>query len=121
MVVTGGVGVSGALYVGGEVVAFAASDIRLKENISKIEGSLEKLSQISGYQHYWNKIAQEMHPERTMLDVGVIAQEVQKILPSAVIERDDGYLAVNYDKIIPLLIESIKALKEEIEGIKREI
>ena len=121
LVVTGGVGVSGALYVGGEVVAFAASDIRLKENISKIEGSLEKLSQISGYQHYWNKIAQEMHPERTMLDVGVIAQEVQKILPSAVIERDDGYLAVNYDKIIPLLIESIKALKEEIEGIKREI
>jgi hypothetical protein len=52
--------------------------------------------------------------------VGVVAQEVQKILPSAVVEREDGYLAVNYDKLIPLLIESVKTLKEEVDMIKRE-
>jgi hypothetical protein len=120
LIVTGGVGISGALYVGADVVAYASSDIRLKENISKIDSSLEKLMKISGYQYYWNKIAQEMHPERTMLDVGVVAQEVQEVLPSAVVERDDGYLAVNYDKIIPLLIESIKTLKKELDMIKRE-
>lgn len=121
LVVTGGVGVSGAIYAGSDVVAHASSDIRLKEDISKIDDSLEKLSKINGYEYFWNKTAQEMFPERTMRDVGVIAQEVQQVLPSAVVERADGYLAVNYDKIIPLLIESIKTLKEEIEGMKREI
>jgi hypothetical protein len=120
LIVTGGVGISRALYVGADVVAYASSDSRLKENISKIDNSLEKLLKLSGYQYHWNTIAQEMYPERTMLDVGVIAQEVQEVLPSAVVERADGYLAVNYDKIIPLLIESIKALKEEIEDMKRE-
>ena len=120
LTVTGGVGVSGALYVGGEIVAYAASDIKLKENLSKIENSLEKLFKISGYEYHWNKIAQEMYPERTMLDVGVIAQEVKEIIPSAVVQREDGYLAVKYEKLIPLLIEAVKALKAEIEDMKRE-
>ena len=119
LTVTGGVGVTGAMYVGGEIVAYAASDIKLKENISKIDNSLEKLLKISGYQYHWNKIAQEMYPERTTLDVGVLAQEVKEIVPSAVVEREDGYLAVKYEKLIPLLIEAVKALKVEIEDMKR--
>lgn len=118
LVVTGGIGVSGAIYAGSDIVAYAASDIRLKENLSKIDNSLEKLLKISGYQYYWNKIAQEMHPERTMLDVGVLAHEIKEVLPSAVVKRADGYLAVNYDKLIPLLIESVKTLKEEVDRIK---
>jgi hypothetical protein len=120
LVVSGGVGVAGAIYAGSDVAAHASSDIRLKEDISQIDNSLEKLSKISGYEYFWNKTAQEMFPERTMRDVGVIAQEVREVLPSAVVERADGYLAVNYDKIIPLLIESIKTLKEELDMIKRE-
>jgi hypothetical protein len=120
LVVTGGVGISGALYVGADIYSYASSDIRLKENLSKIDNSLEKLLKISGYEYHWNKIAQEMYPERTMLDVGVIAQEVKEIVPSAVVEREDGYLAVRYDKLIPLLIEAVKALKAEIEDMKRE-
>lgn len=119
LIVTGGAGISGALYVGADIYSYASSDIRLKENLSKIDNSLEKLLQISGYQYHWNKIAQEMYPERTTLDVGVIAQEVKEVIPSAVVERDDGYLAVKYDKIIPLLIEAVKALKEEIDNMKR--
>lgn len=119
LTVTGGVGVTGAMYVGGEIVAYAASDIKLKENISKIDNSLEKLLKISGYQYHWNKIAQEMYPERTTLDVGVLAQEVKEIIPSAVVQREDGYLAVKYEKLIPLLIEAVKALKAEIEDMKR--
>ena len=120
LVVTGGVGISGALYVGADIYSYASSDARLKENLSKIDNSLEKLLKISGYQYHWNKIAQEMYPERTMLDVGVIAQEVKEIVPSAVVERDDGYLAVRYDKLIPLLIEAVKSLKAEIEDMKRD-
>lgn len=119
LIVTGGAGISGSLYVGGDIYSFAASDIRLKENLSKIDNSLEKLLKISGYQYRWNKIAQEMYPERTMQDVGVIAQEVKDIVPSAVAEREDGYLAVRYDKLIPLLIEAVKSLKAEIEDMKR--
>jgi hypothetical protein len=119
LVVTGGVGISGALYVGADIYSYASSDIRLKENLSKIDNSLEKLLKISGYEYHWNKIAQEMYPERTMQDVGVIAQEVKEVVPSAVVEREDGYLAVRYDKLIPLLIEAVKALKEEIEDMKR--
>lgn len=119
LIVTGGAGISGSLYVGGDIYSFAASDIRLKENLSKIDNSLEKLLKISGYQYRWNKIAQEMYPERTMQDVGVIAQEVKDIVPSAVVEREDGYLAVRYDKLIPLLIEAVKSLKAEIEDMKR--
>lgn len=119
LIVTGGVGVSGAIYAGADVVAYASSDIRLKENVTKISNSLEKVLNIAGYEYYWNDIAREMYPDRTTLDTGVIAQEIQKVLPSAVVERADGYLAVNYDKIIPLLIESIKTLKEELDIIKR--
>ena len=50
----------------------------------------------------------------------MIAQEIQEVLPEVDKERDNGYLAVNYEKIVPLLIESIKELKEEINDIKKK-
>jgi hypothetical protein len=118
LVVTGGIGLSGAIYAGADIIAYASSDKRLKENISVIDNSLEKLTKLSGYEYHWNSIAQEMYPDRTERDVGVIAQEVQEVLPSAVVEREDGYLAISYDRLIPLLIESIKTLKQEIDTIK---
>lgn len=118
LVVTGGVGVSGAIYAGADILAYASSDKRLKEDIVTIDNSLEKITKITGYEYNWNSIAQEMYPERTERDVGVIAQEVQEVLPSAVVEREDGYLAISYDKLIPLLIESIKTLKQEIDTLK---
>ena len=51
-------------------------------------------------------------------DVGIIAQEVQKVLPEAVGERADGTLGVRYELLVPLLVESIKELKEEIQSLK---
>ena len=51
-------------------------------------------------------------------DIGVIAQELQEILPEAVAEKTDGYLGVRYEKIIPLLIQSIKELQLEIKELK---
>ena len=50
--------------------------------------------------------------------VGISAQAVQEVLPEAVFEKDDGYLGVAYDKLIPLLVESIKELKSEVEELK---
>jgi hypothetical protein len=118
VVVTGGVGISGELYVGNDITAWASSDSRLKDNIVNIENALEKISKIGGYDYVWNDKALELYPSRTPKDVGVIAQEVKEVLPEAVIQRDNGYLAVDYDKIIPLLIESIKTLKTEVDELK---
>ena len=70
---------------------------------------------ISGNIFDWDKKS-----GKTGSEAGVIAQEIQKVLPQAVITRDNGYLAVKYDQIIPLLIEAIKDLKEEINEMKNQ-
>ena len=100
----------------GDVIAFHSSDKRLKDNIIRIENPLEKIKKIGGYEFDWNdnQSTYEGH------DVGVIAQEIQEVLPEVVTERDNGYLAVKYEKIVPLLIESIKELKQEVDDIKQK-
>ena len=52
-------------------------------------------------------------------DVGVIAQEIEKVLPEVVTTRDNGYKAVKYEKIIPLLVEAIKELQAEVQELKK--
>jgi hypothetical protein len=113
LVVTGGVGISGALYVGGDITAFDTSDQRLKDNITPISNALDKVLAISGNTFDWNEKS-----EKEGSDVGVIAQEIVEVLPEAVTTRDNGYLAVRYEKLVPLLIEAIKELKEEINELK---
>jgi len=103
------------LFVAGDITAYYTSDQRLKNNITPISNSLNKVLSISGNIFDWDKKS-----GKTGSESGVIAQEIQKVLPQAVIERDDGYLAVKYDQIIPLLIEAIKDLKEEINELKKE-
>ena len=93
------------LYVGLDVIAFTSSDKRLKNNIKPIDNALEKLEKISGVLFDWNEKS-----GYTGRDYGVIAQEVEAIMPEIVVTRDNGYKAVKYEKIIPLLIEAIKEL-----------
>jgi len=107
---------SGDVNATGDVVAYYSSDKRLKDNIVRIENPLEKVGKIGGYTFDWND-KQETY---TGKDVGVIAQEIQEVLPELVTERDNGYLAVKYEKIVPLLIESIKELKQEVDEIKQK-
>jgi hypothetical protein len=116
-VVTGtGITIGGELKVSGDITAFFTSDERLKDNITPIDDPLAKVMSISGNTYDWNeKSGKEGH------DVGVIAQEVQSILPEAVTERDNGYLAVDYHKIVPLLIESIKNLNEKVESLEQRL
>jgi len=115
LIVSGGLGVLNTINAGGDVVAYASSDERLKDNIKPIENPLEVISQISGNTFDWNSEKQNIYNGK---DYGVIAQEIQKVMPELVDTRDSGYLAVKYDKIVPLLIESIKELKREIEELK---
>ena len=109
--------VSGEIRAAGDVTANYSSDKRLKKNIKSISGALDKLSTINGVEFDW--IEKEGVHSHKGHDVGVIAQEVEKVLPEVVVTRDNGYKAVNYEKIIPLLIESIKDLKAEIDELKK--
>ena len=104
------------LRIFGDVIAYASSDKRLKTNIQPIENPLDKLNQISGYTFDWDdKITVHGHEGH---DIGVIAQEIEEVLPEVVTTRDNGYKAVKYEKIIPLLIEAIKELKAEVDSLK---
>lgn len=106
--VTGTLTTTGDINAGGDVTAFTTSDQRLKNNITPITGALEKIDQISGVEYDWNT---ELQSKRTGHDIGVLAQEIEAVIPEAVTTREDGYKAVNYEKIIPLLIQAIKELK----------
>jgi len=109
--------ISGAITATGNVTAAFSSDLRLKENLEKIENSLDKVGKINGYTFNWNDKSDQNTEVR---DVGVIAQEVEEILPEVVIDRVDGYKAVYYEKLVPLLIESIKELKIRVEELENK-
>ena len=98
----------------GDIIAFNSSDERLKDNVEPIKFPLDKLGKIGGYTFDWNGKQQIYHGH----DVGVLAQEIEEVLPEAVKDRGSGYKGVQYDKIIPLLIEGIKELKEKVKHIE---
>ena len=101
----------------GDVIAFGSSDRNLKDNIQPIENPLEKMEKIGGYTFVWNN-KQSTYQGK---DVGVVAQEIQEVLPEIVSGRANGYLGVKYEKIVPLLIESIKENTKKIKELEQEI
>jgi len=111
---------SGDIVADGDVIAYNSSDERLKDNIEVIKGSLDKIGEIRGVEFDWNEKSPGWAQERGH-DIGVVAQEVQKILPEIVTKRKNGYLGVDYKRIVPLLIESIKELKQEVEDLKKKV
>jgi len=112
-------GTSGRIDASNDVVAFSTSDIRLKDNIQNIDKALDKVNSIQGIEFDWIE-KEEVHGNSGH-DIGVIAQEIEKVLPDVVTTRDNGYKAVKYEKIIPLLIEAIKDLSRQVDGLKRLI
>jgi len=108
--------IGGDLNVVGDITAFYTSDQRLKDNIAAIEDPLAKVLSISGNTYTWNE-----NSTKEGNDVGVIAQEILEVLPEAVITRDNGYLAVDYHKIVPLLIEAIKELSAKVENLEQKL
>jgi hypothetical protein len=115
----------GDLHVDGDVIAYSTttSDPRLKDNIEKVEGALDKIVQLSGYTFDYKVDGRK--------SAGVLSTEVKEVLPSAVRsttlplkspngeEDETEYDVVQYDQLHALIIESIKELKAEIDELKK--
>ncbi len=108
------------LFATGDVIAFFASDARLKENLVPFKSALNKVDDLSVYTFNWkpqpnNEFCREGE------DFGLVAQEVQKVIPWAVQNRADGYYGIDYTRVVPYLLACIKELKEEIIDLKNEV
>ncbi len=112
---------TGDFYASGDVYAYLASDIRLKENIELVKDPIHKLKQMRGVSFSWNKMRPRPKDFHNPIELGLIAQEVQEVLPEVVREREDGYYAIKYDQIIPVLVEGIKAQQDQIEILEDKV
>ena len=114
---------AGIIYSAGNIIAYNTSDCNLKTNVSNLTCAVCKIKQIRGVEFDWTteEIARSSVGYFKTHDVGVIAQEVELVLPEAVANRDDGYKGVRYEKLIPLLIEAIKEQQVEIELLQARI
>ena len=121
---TGTNSTDGLIRAKNDVIAYSTSDKRLKENIRPIPWAVDKVKQINGVYFDWTPLTKEekihIHGNEGA-DIGVIAQEIEAILPELVTTRDNGYKAVKYDKMVALLIEAIKEQQGEIEELRRKI
>ena len=111
----------GALHVEGDVTAFSTtvSDERLKDDVVSIDSALDKVMKLRGVEYIWNKGSRQGQK-----DLGVIAQEVEKVLPEIVKDTEmvlldeEIYKTVDYEKLTAVLIEAVKEQQEEIEKLK---
>jgi hypothetical protein len=129
----------GGVFSSGEVTAYS-SDARLKTNISPITNAIEKVKRLNGVNYDWVENIEELgfNPKIKYNDAGVLAQEVQKVLPQAVApapfdvsvnpstgeetsKSGEEYLTVKYEKMVPLLIEAIKEQQNEIDELKEMV
>jgi hypothetical protein len=118
-------GTTGEIRATNDVTAFYSSDVALKENIVNIPEPLESIKKLNGVLFDWKKdyIDKRGGEDGYFVrkkDVGVIAQEVEKVLPEAVAQRSDGVKAVKYDRLTCLLIEAVKTLNDKIENLSKE-
>lgn len=113
------------------------SDERLKERVGGIDNALEKLKQLTGFLYVENDLARSFGFDSGRTMVGMSAQEIQKVQPEAVFpapfditQLEDGtevsktganYLTVQYERLMPLVIEAIKELSEEVQAIKKSL
>jgi hypothetical protein len=105
--------VQGGLTVSDDIIAFTGSDSRLKDNQNNISNALDLVNRLNGISFDWNEKS-----GKTGKDYGIIAQEVEAIFPEIVQTRDNGYKAVKYERLIPLLIEAVKELSKQIKERK---
>ena len=117
---TGASGTIGEIRATNDITAYYSSDISLKTNIIPIPNALDKVLSVRGVKFDWTEsYIKERGGEDPYFvrkhDVGIIAQEIERILPEIVATRDNGIKAVRYEKLIALLIEAIKELNAKIE------
>jgi hypothetical protein len=122
-----GVAVTGLMRATAQVISYY-SDERLKDFDGKIDGALDKVMSLNGYYYTGNEVAKSLGFDDTERQVGVSAQEVEAIMPEVVqaapindaegSPEDADYKTVQYEKLVPLLIEAIKELKQEINTLR---
>ena len=108
----------GPLHCCDDIVAFygQSSDATLKDNIATLDNPLDKVMQIRGTEFDWK----EGNPNYQGHDIGVIAQDVESVLPDAVSTKPDGTKGVHYNKLIPLLIEAVKDLSKQVDDLSSD-
>ena len=94
------------------------SDRRLKKDIEPLSLSLQKVQALEGVTYHWNGINNH---DSTQLQYGLIAQEVEKIFPELVTTENNGYKSVNYIALVPVLIEAVKELQQQVASQKGTI
>ena len=119
---TGNISAGGQLRAGGDVISYYTSDETLKTNIVKIDSALSKVNSLDGITFNWNEDAKEKYEKDVNVrEAGVIAQQVQAVLPEVVKTREDGTLAVKYEQMVPLLIEAIKELTSQVKDLQNQL
>jgi hypothetical protein len=114
-----GLTINGAITATGDITAYYTSDRRHKNNIQTIPNALEKVSKLNGVTWEWNDDVHEV--TKSTPKTGLIAQEVQEVLPEVVKEREDGFLALDYSKMMGLMVEAIKEQQTQIHSLTIEI
>jgi len=109
---------AGRIDATNDIVAYSSSDKRFKTNIVRIGSPIQKIKEIGGYEFDWIPNLEHGYEGH---DVGVIAQEIEAVVPELVQTRDSGYKAVKYDKLTALLIEAIKEQQNTIEKLEERI
>ena len=102
-------------YCSDDIYAFYSSDLRLKKNIKLIESPIEKLKKLKGISFEWNDIKSRPKDFHNKRELGVIAQDVLPVFPEIIRKRTDGYYAIKYEQLIPVLVEAIKEQQTQIE------
>lgn len=111
---------AGRIDAGNDIVAYSSSDERLKENIVPIQNALDKVKSLTGVEFDWKPEHKDAHGYEGH-DTGVIAQQVQQVMPTAVRTNETGFLAVRYEKLIGLLIEGMKEQQTQINELKAKL
>lgn len=114
------------LHVNGGIIAASVqgpSDIRFKKNIVPLQDALSKVTALNGYNYEWRT---NEFPDRAFkkgTDMGLIAQEVEKVFPEVVFTASDEMQSksIDYSKLVPALVESIKELKAEVDLLKVQL
>lgn len=104
------------IYATNDIVANYSSDQFLKDNITVMTDPIDKLKAIRGVKFKWNNLIEDNRVGKT--EYGVIAQEVEDVMPSAVATNFKGYKSVNYNHIIALLVEAVKAIEARLETLE---
>jgi len=114
-----GLTINGAITATGDITAYFTSDKRHKNNIQTIPNALEKVSKLNGVTWEWNDDVNEVTKQSPK--TGLIAQEVLEVLPEVVKQKEDGFLGLDYSKMMGLLVEAIKEQQSQIEELKSKL